>query len=368
MKTIRCERVMTRFQCIKEILRLMKLRKKTLLILLFTICLVLFVDERNILDRSQQRIFSKSMTLIRYNGKYISTEFENFYMNVSPNKLMDPLIHKHQYSTLLNTGKECKEQNKFLLVLVYSATYKFDGRQIIRNTFGSISHFANRDIEYVFVLGQTNNDTLQGQIEKESVRYRDIIQGNFIDSYRNLTYKRVFSLFWVNKFCENASYVIKIDDDITINIPLLIPYLNNKMNKNNTTVLECFTIFGSRPYREPHSKWYTPVSNYRFPTFPPFCAGPSSIMSINVIRRMYKATRFVPFFWLEDVYGSGFIPWILNIEIVRPNCYLKDVQQSFNEKPCHLFYINNLKNASDSYMMWKTIETHNKFKQNCKCW
>ncbi|CAC5362046.1 B3GALT1 [Mytilus coruscus] len=139
------------------------------------------------------------MTLIKYNGKYISTEFEHFYMNVSPDKLMDPLIHKHQYSTLLNTGKECKEQDKFMLVLVYSATYKFYGRQLIRNTFGSISHFANRDIEYVFVLGQTNNDTLQAKIEKESVRYRDIIQGNFIDSYKNLTYKRVFSLFWLNR-------------------------------------------------------------------------------------------------------------------------------------------------------------------------
>ncbi|XP_052088141.1 beta-1,3-galactosyltransferase 5-like [Mytilus californianus] len=368
MNTIRCKRVMTGFQRIKVITRLKKLPKKTPLIVLFTICLLLLIIKRNLLDRIQQRIFSKSWTLRRYNGKNITTEFEHFYMNASPDKLMDPLIHKHQYNTLLNTGKECKEQNKFLLVLVYSATYKFYGRQIIRNTFGSISHFANRSIEYVFVLGQTNNNTLQGQIQKESVRYRDIIQGNFIDSYRNLTYKRVFSLFWVNKFCKNAIYVIKIDDDITINIPFLIPYLNNKINKNNANVLECFTVFGSRPYRETQSKWYTPVSDYRFPTFPPFCAGPSSIMSINVIRQMYTATSIVPFLWLEDVYGSGFIPWILNIEIVRPNCYLKDVQQSFNEKPCHLFYINNLKNTSDSYMMWKTIETHNKFKENCKCW
>ncbi|CAG2241936.1 B3GALT1 [Mytilus edulis] len=310
------------------------------------------------------------MTLIRYNGKYISTEFEHFYMNVSSDKLMDPLIHKHQYSTLLNTGKECKEQDKFLLVLVYSATYKFDGRQLIRNTFGSISHFDNRIIEYVFVLGQTNNDTLQGDIEKESVIYRDIIQGNFIDSYKNLTYKRVFSLFWVNKFCKDAIFVIKIDDDITINIPFLIHYLNNKIIKNKTNVLECFTVFGSRPYREPRSKWYTPLSDYRFPTFPPFLQDRPPLCQSVLSDECTKRHVLCLFLWLEDVYGSGFIPWILNIQIVQPNCYLKDVQRSFNENPCHLFYINNLKNASYSHIMWKTIETHNKFKLNhhCKCW
>ncbi|XP_052104118.1 beta-1,3-galactosyltransferase 5-like [Mytilus californianus] len=384
MNAIKCKRVITRFQCKKLVPRVTKLRNKILLIIMLTIFLLMFGNERNKIYKSQGRLSSKSEQLIEYRGKIISTEFERFYMNVSSDKLMDPLIHKHQYRTLLNTGKECKEKHKFILVLIYSSTYKFDERHIMRNTFGSISNFAKRDIVYDFVLGQTSDNILQAKIEKESVRYRDIIQGNFIDSYQNLTYKRVFSLFWVNKFCKDATFVIKIDDDITINIPLLIPYLNNKLNNNITNVLECFTILEARPHREPGSKWYTPLSDYPFPTFPPYCAGHSSIMSIDVVKRMYKTTSIVPYLWLEDVYGSGFIPWVLNIEIVRPNCYVKDVHQSFNEKPCHLFYINilqndddgslfnvrRLKNENDSYKMWKTIKTSSKSKQNhtCMCW
>ncbi|CAC5420975.1 B3GALT1 [Mytilus coruscus] len=241
---------------------------------------------------------------ITYNGRNISTEFEQFYQNVSTDILMDPLIHKHRYSSLLHTTRKCKNKHVFLLVLVYSATCKFEDRQVIRKTFGSISKFDNKLIEYVFVLGQTANDTQQMDIEQESVKYKDMIQGNFIDSYRNLTYKRVFSLFWVNKFCNNVTYVIKIDDDITVNIPFLIPYLRNKQNK--TSVLECFYLIEAGPYRDRRYKWYMSLSEYPFATFPPYCAGPSSIMSADVIREMYEATTIMPFFWLEDVYGATY--------------------------------------------------------------
>ncbi|XP_071171183.1 beta-1,3-galactosyltransferase 5-like [Mytilus edulis] len=233
--------------------------------------------------------------------------------------LMDPLIHKHRYTSLLDTGTTtCTEKHVFLLVLVYSATYKFEERHVIRKTFGSVSKYDNKHIKYVFVLGQTMNDTQQKEIEQESVKYRDIIQGNFIDSYRNLTYKRVFSLFWVNRFCNNVTFVIKSDDDITINIPFLIPYLSNKLNK--TKVLECLYLIGIKPYRKPRNKWHTTLSEYPFATFPPYCAGPSSIMSADVIRLMYEATHFVPFFWLEDVYGGGFLPWISDLQMLSEKC------------------------------------------------
>ncbi|XP_052102447.1 beta-1,3-galactosyltransferase 5-like [Mytilus californianus] len=365
----------------------MKSRKKVLRKISFVIFLMILINsylknqrglQRNIISniipniqnqfvkrwKIQTKLLNRSKGIITYNGRNISTDFELFYMNVSTNNLTDPLIHKHRYSSLLDTGTTCTEKHVFLLVLVYSATYKFDERHVIRKTFGSISKFDNKRIEYVFVLGQTMNDTQQKEIEQEGVKYRDIIQGNFIDSYRNLTYKRVFSLFWVKRFCNNATYVIKIDDDITINIPFLIPYLSNKQNK--TKVLECFTLIKARPSRRTRNKWYMSPSEYRFATFPPYCAGPSSIMSADVISEMYEATTVMPFFWLEDVYGSGFLPWISRTGIVQPKCYIKALRASLNDKPCHLFYINNSKNATHSYAMWKTIEK-NQNNTLCKC-
>ncbi|VDI50961.1 beta-1,3-galactosyltransferase 1 [Mytilus galloprovincialis] len=227
-----------------------------------------------------------------YKGMNISTEFEYFYRNISEDKLENPLLHKHQYRALLNNDMKCKGKGVFLLVFVHSSARKFLERQQIRSTYGSILDYENEHIEYVFVLGQTPKPEIQQNINDESEKYMDIVQGNFVDSYRNLTYKRVFSLFWVNNFCSNAKFVVKVDDDVFINIPLLIQHLRQKTKENLlTNVLECYMLTDTEPMRHNNSKWRTSLSEYRYPTFPPYCDGFSSIMSIDVIRKMYNTTK-----------------------------------------------------------------------------
>ncbi|XP_071152427.1 beta-1,3-galactosyltransferase 5-like [Mytilus edulis] len=291
-----------------------------------------------------------------FHGRNISTEFESYYINASDNELMDPFIHQHRYELILNQNVKCKGKNVFLLIFIHMAPGNFVGRTLIRSTFGTISSFQNKNIEHVFVLGKTENETLQQDIEQESKRYTDIIQGNFIDSYRNLTYKLVFSLFWVKNFCNNAKFVIKMDDDIMVNIPLIVPYLKEKLNAGQTSkVLECKMITENIPVRDRNNKWFITREEYPFTKFLPYCAGHSSIMSIDVVRKMYKATKKVPFLWLEDVYGSGFLSLLLKINMFMPKFYFEPVINSLYNKTCSLFYLNILKNDTNSLEMWKTI-------------
>ncbi|CAC5410966.1 unnamed protein product [Mytilus coruscus] len=251
----------------------------------------------------------------------------------------------------------------FLLVFVHVASHKFLRRHLIRSTYGSISEFENQHIEYIFVLGQTSNITVQREINDESRKYKDIVQGNFVDSYRNLTYKLVFSMFWVNSYCSRAKYVVKVDDDIIINIPFLMRHLQQKA-KNNvfTNVLECIPHLASEPKR---NGWKTDISilEYPFQTFPPYCSGASSIMSMDVIRKMYDATKQVPFVWLEDVYGGGFLPWVSNIEMQWPRCFCESVGENFNDISCRLFYLTD--SIRIQRTVWETISNRTKFQ--CKC-
>ncbi|CAG2239568.1 B3GALT1 [Mytilus edulis] len=218
--------------------------------------------------------------------------------------------------------------------------FEQDETKKIRSTYGSISDYENEHIEYIFVLGQIQKPEIQQKINDESEKYRDIVQGNFVDSYRNLTYKRVFSLFWVNNFCSIAKFVVKVDDDVIINIPLLIQHLRQKTKKNLlTNVLECYMHIDTEPLRQNNSKWRTSLSEYQYPTFPPYCDGFSSIKSIDVIRKMYNTTKEVPFLWLEDVYGGVFLPWISNIEmhqacVERENWHCKLFVRSFCQTLC----------------------------------
>lgn len=53
-------------------------------------------------------------------------------------------------------------------------------------------------------------------------RYGDIVQEDFVDSYRNLTHKAIMALRWVSQNCQNAKLILKADDDIFINIFKLV--------------------------------------------------------------------------------------------------------------------------------------------------
>ena len=70
-----------------------------------------------------------------------------------------------------------------------------------------------------FVVGLQDNRTVQAQIELESNVYHDIIQGDFIDRYTNLTFKSLLAMNWTEKYCSKAKYFIKSDDDMVINFP-----------------------------------------------------------------------------------------------------------------------------------------------------
>ena len=63
------------------------------------------------------------------------------------------------------------------------------------------------------IPGKGEDEALQKQIYKESEKYEDIIQGDFLDTYNNLSYKAVMGSVWVSEFCEQAEFVVKADDD-----------------------------------------------------------------------------------------------------------------------------------------------------------
>lgn len=65
------------------------------------------------------------------------------------------------------------------------------------------------------------------QLEEEGRTYRDIIQEDFLDTYFNLTLKSILALKWVTQHCTGLEYFMKADDDVFINVPKLMSYLND---------------------------------------------------------------------------------------------------------------------------------------------
>jgi beta-1,3-galactosyltransferase 1 len=57
---------------------------------------------------------------------------------------------------------------------------------------------------------------MQPGLVEEARQEQDIVQGDFADTYRNLSYKNIMGKLWVATFCEQAQFVVKTDDDMYV--------------------------------------------------------------------------------------------------------------------------------------------------------
>lgn len=82
----------------------------------------------------------------------------------------------------------------------------------------------------------------------------DIIVEKFYDTYNNLTLKSVMLLKWVINNCVNLTYLMKVDDDMFVNIPALLKSLKQRPKSENT--LMGSLICNARPIKDSKNKWY----------------------------------------------------------------------------------------------------------------
>jgi len=66
----------------------------------------------------------------------------------------------------------------------------------------------------------------------EFSQHRDLVQGNFTDSYKNMTLKAVLGLRWMSEYCSHAPFAVKTDDDTFLNIFEIVPLMKENANKS----------------------------------------------------------------------------------------------------------------------------------------
>ncbi|KAJ3647346.1 hypothetical protein Zmor_019230 [Zophobas morio] len=194
------------------------------------------------------------------------------------------------------------DHDSFLLVMVCSGPSNVEARNAIRETWGDKRNSNN--VSLFFLLGETMNSSLQNDIVAESNKYGDIIEERFVDSYNNLTLKSIVMLKLVSNYCANSTkYLLKIDDDMFVNMHLIVKML---MGRNSTTdLLIGKLICGARPIKDTSSKWYSPRYMYSGRVYPNYLSGTGYVMSVDVAEKLYKAALQTPIFHLEDVYITG---------------------------------------------------------------
>lgn len=175
-------------------------------------------------------------------------------------------------------------------------------------------------VRRVFLLGTLNEDAekktyvLQNALLDESRRFNDILQGDFLDTYRNLTRKHLMGLHWAANNCKDIKYIMKMDDDIVVNIYGILEKLHLGMIEEN--FLTGYILKNMAPVREPANKWYVSKTEYTSSVYPDFVSGWLYITHPQVANRLIDyAESSREYFWIDDVFVTGILRQALNIKI-----------------------------------------------------
>ncbi|VDM50306.1 unnamed protein product [Toxocara canis] len=161
----------------------------------------------------------------------------------------------------------------------------------------------------LFVLGRPAKTIVQRQIEEEAGIFNDIIQQDFIDSYRNLTWKAIAWLRFVSEHCIHVKYVIKIDDDVLFNIFTLVDFLNKSevgMENAQKTII-CRVIRNRKVQRNSKNKWYVRRNELVGKYYLPYCVGMAIVISGNTAASLLEASTGEGYFWIDDYFITGIL-------------------------------------------------------------
>ncbi len=107
------------------------------------------------------------------------------YEETTTTKKPDPnAFENRQFNYVINPGHEiCRtDDDVTLLAIIAVRSDAFRNRQIHRKTWASRSLFPA--LRSVFLIGESLNSTVNEMVKEESYIYGDIVQEDYIDSYR----------------------------------------------------------------------------------------------------------------------------------------------------------------------------------------
>ena len=120
----------------------------------------------------------------------------------------------------------------------------------------------------------------------------DVVIEDFQDSYHNLTLKSTFMLKWMTSRCSHARFVLKVDDDVYVNLDNLLTTLQSTVMNSARPDFANYSLIGRTminisPVRDPQNKWFLPQTIYPGEEFPSYLIGLSYVFTGNLINPIY---------------------------------------------------------------------------------
>ncbi|CAG5126127.1 unnamed protein product [Candidula unifasciata] len=211
----------------------------------------------------------------------------------------------------MNTNDECGNSSIDAVVVVHTSADHFKRRERFRMAYSNYSNTKPYRLKVVFLIGSVLDANLQIQLERENMMYGDTVVGSFLDTYQNLTLKAVMGFRWLASTCPNVKLLIKLDDDVFIDVrKFFTNYWEKVASNNKKRTIHCLVWHNARVGRT--GKWKVEKGLFANASYPfPYCAGFLTLVTPDLIEPMYTYGKSIDFFWIDDVFLYGMIPSVI---------------------------------------------------------
>ena len=260
----------------------------------------------------------------------------------------------------------------FVLVLINSAAGSeahYHKRMAIRNTWGK--PVGRNQWKITFFLGRTGKPLIDENRLMEAKKYGDIIIGDFPDTYRNITQKLMMAFKWASE--QNYEYLLKTDDDVYINVPLLINWINEQSEPGRP--LYAGVLYRADVIRDPSHRHFVSWNDLRQKRYPWYPKGALYILSSGVVRDMVEITNRVKMITVDDAYVGvlasylgvkpvrlhGFIQWgfLPNlIELFDMCTYLNIIGMADNLTPDDIYFVHQEVTLLRDSSKWMCVQIY----------
>ncbi|XP_037779390.1 beta-1,3-galactosyltransferase 5-like [Penaeus monodon] len=206
---------------------------------------------------------------------------------------------------LIEEADFCRRRPRLqVIAYVHSAISRVQERQETRSTWANATASGlGVDIAAVFMVGRAKDERERQIVQEESQRYHDIVQGDYVDHYRQLSLKALSSLAWVQHHCPQVPWTLHADDDVFIDVFLMKGILQD-FRAETTEAFLCNSEW-SRTQRS--GRWAVSHDDFRNDEYPVFCSGAAWVLPTRHLSGLLRASQTAPFLWVDDVYITGIL-------------------------------------------------------------
>ncbi|VDN99338.1 unnamed protein product [Rodentolepis nana] len=146
---------------------------------------------------------------------------------------------------------------------------------------------------------------------EEEDKYGDIIIGDFVDTYVNLTYKILTIHRWASVFCHGQTDVfLFMDDDYLFNAKNMLAYLKGFSREELRQMLRGPMMTWRHVIRPKmdnrKNKWAITQQEVPWSRLPTYAAGAAILIGADILDDMIISELYTRFLWVDDAY-LGFV-------------------------------------------------------------